>query len=670
MVQDMDRLAALNRLGLLDTPTEAAFDRLTRLAARILKTPGAVIALVDSERQFFKSAFGIPEPWATTRQMPLSYSFSQYVVNSGKPFIIRDTRNEALLLTNLAISELNVIAYAGIPLVTSDGHVLGAFCVIDFVPRNWTLDEIEILKDLAAAVITEIELRAKLLENQRILKAMNRSEDALVFQQEFLTTVLDTLLEGVMVCDARGSLTFFNRTAAIFHGLPEATSTPEEWALQRNLYLPDGQTLLHDEYPLNRAFQGEFLNQVEMVVAPEAGPGRTVLVNGKPIIDDWGNKRGAVITLHDITDRKKAENERESLISQLQAALGRTEALYQSARSLNAIENLADLLQTVVDNTGAALAANQMTLVIMDCASKQIEYVVIRGPDSQHMLATTLAELNAGLTGWVLRTLQPAISPGGVPDPRESPAIQQQRRGAACGAVMVTPLIYRGTVLGTMTAARTLTEPDFSLEDLELMGAITNQAAIAIANATLFQEVQLLAMTDGLTKLYNRRGFFEVGQHAVERAQRQIGSLVAMMFDVDHFKVINDTYGHAIGDQVLVQLAECCQYQLRKMDVLGRYGGEEFAILISDTDFQLALKVAERLRACVEATPIQTQAGSISITISIGVASWGNDLTDLAGLLARADDALYQAKAAGRNCIRLAESTAATVPGESSRFLP
>ena len=655
MVQDADRLAALERLRLLDSAAEIAFDRLTRLAATVLKTSTAFISLVDSDRQFFKSAVGLPEPWATRRETPLSHSFCQYVVNTGQPFIINDARTDPLVATNPGISALNIVAYAGIPLITPEGHVLGSFCVSDAQPRRWTPDEIAILNDLAAAATTEIKLRANLLDHQALINALNQSEDALVFQQEFLTTVLDSLAEGVMVCDAQGTVTFFNRAAATLHATPAQAMETEQAEAQNNFYQPDMQTLMGDEESLlMRAYQGETLTQVELVIDATDAQTRTVLANGKPIIDDWGNKRGAVVTLHDITQRKQAENERERLIPQLQAALGRTEALYQSARSLSVIDNLTDLLQTVVDNTGAALIANHMTLVIMDWTTQQIEHVVVHGPESSHMLNITIPELNEGLTGWVLRTLRPALSPKGVPDARESKIVQRQRVEAGYGSVMVTPLIYRGAVLGTITAARTIEEPDFSMADLELMVAITNQAAIAIANAKLFLEVQHMAMTDGLTKLYNRRGFFEVGQHAVERAQRKIGSLVALLLDVDHFKKINDTYGHAVGDQVLISLADRCPEQLRKMDVVGRYGGEEFAVLLTDTDFLMGKAVAERLRAVVASTPIQTLAGPVRITISIGVARWDDELVDLATLLDRADQALYEAKAAGRNRVCIA----------------
>src|SRR5262245_28839231 len=129
------RLAALRRLGLLDTPAEQAFDRLGAVAAKILKSPIALVTLVDDSRQFFKSCRGLPEPWATWRTTPLSHSFCQHVLATNKPLIIRDARKEPLFANNLAIRDLNFIAYLGIPLVLATGEVIGSFCVVDHQPR-------------------------------------------------------------------------------------------------------------------------------------------------------------------------------------------------------------------------------------------------------------------------------------------------------------------------------------------------------------------------------------------------------------------------------------------------------------------------------------------------------------------------------------------------------
>jgi signal transduction histidine kinase len=156
------RLAALHATALLDSPAEEAFDRLTRLATRLLHVPVALVSLVDEDRQFFKSCIGLPEPWASARETPLSHSFCQHAVQLGEPLLIEDAREHPLVCDSRAIRDLGVVAYAGIPLATADGLVLGSFCVIDGIPRAWTAAQVATLRDLAGAAITEIELRSAL----------------------------------------------------------------------------------------------------------------------------------------------------------------------------------------------------------------------------------------------------------------------------------------------------------------------------------------------------------------------------------------------------------------------------------------------------------------------------------------------------------------------------
>lgn len=157
--QPHSRLHALAATGLLDSPPEQAFDRFTRLANKLLGTPLALVSLVDRDRQFFKSQIGLQDPWATARETPLSHSFCQYVVRDQQPLVVPDARCHAVLRHNPAIDALGVIAYLGVPLTTSDGDTLGALCAIDTKPREWNQQTIEILTDLAAFVMTEIELR-------------------------------------------------------------------------------------------------------------------------------------------------------------------------------------------------------------------------------------------------------------------------------------------------------------------------------------------------------------------------------------------------------------------------------------------------------------------------------------------------------------------------------
>ena len=155
---DQDRLDAVYATGLLDSDVTPSFDRLARLAAHVLHAPVALVSLVDEDRQFFKSCLGLPEPWASRREAPLTHSFCQHAVASGAPLLVTDAREHALLRDNLAIRDMGVIAYAGIPLIDGDGHALGTLCVMDSQPRHWTTNQVQLLTDVAASVVTEIAL--------------------------------------------------------------------------------------------------------------------------------------------------------------------------------------------------------------------------------------------------------------------------------------------------------------------------------------------------------------------------------------------------------------------------------------------------------------------------------------------------------------------------------
>ena len=162
-------------------------------------------------------------------------------------------------------------------------------------------------------------------------------------------------------------------------------------------------------------------------------------------------------------------------------------------------------------------------------------------------------------------------------------------------------------------------------------------------------ELEHLAYTDALTGLANRRHFFHLAEMFFDFSSHPSTHISALMADIDHFKNVNDQYGHTVGDEVLHEVAVRLNRNIRPNDLVGRYGGEEFSFLLPRTDFETAFLIAERLRLAIEGQPFQTEAGSLSLTISIGVASLTDKIQTLDDLLKAADDALYQAKHAGRN---------------------
>jgi signal transduction histidine kinase len=153
------RLDALAETYLMDSPADEDFDRSTRLVRRSLGVPVSLVSLVDDRRQFFKSAVGLPEPWASRRQTPLSHSFCQHVITSGQPLVVEDAATDERVLGNGAIEDLGVGAYLGVPVRTPDGAVVGTLCAIDDTPRPWSVDDLALLTDLAAGVTAQIGLR-------------------------------------------------------------------------------------------------------------------------------------------------------------------------------------------------------------------------------------------------------------------------------------------------------------------------------------------------------------------------------------------------------------------------------------------------------------------------------------------------------------------------------
>lgn len=201
-VEDKLRLDAILETGLLDTPPEESFDRLTRLAAKLTGVPATFISLVDQNRDFYKSCFGFGEPLATTRQLE-GRTFCHHALVSAGPLLINDTMADPVFREVPTVQSLGVRAYAGIPLITDEGQAIGSFCAIDFAPRAWSALEVEILTELAASAMREIKLRS----------AVRAAQDAVRAREEVL---------AVVAHDLRTPLNFIKMGAQLVAEAPEA----------------------------------------------------------------------------------------------------------------------------------------------------------------------------------------------------------------------------------------------------------------------------------------------------------------------------------------------------------------------------------------------------------------------------------------------------------------
>jgi len=235
-------------------------------------------------------------------------------------------------------------------------------------------------------------------------------------------------------------------------------------------------------------------------------------------------------------------------------------------------------------------------------------------------------------------------------DERTAPGIEG---GGHPQHALVVPVQRSGQLMGAMelylNSWRELTE-----DQADLLNGVASQAAIAIRHAQLFQAQEENALTDELTKLPNRRALAQRFLQEMQRARRHHKAIAFMMIDLDHFKQVNDTYGHLNGDAVLAELASILEHGARESDVCARYGGEEFGLILHETTEAGARTLAERIRAKVAAA---TFPGGLKLTISIGVAATDEPAL-FTTLMERADQALYAAKQGGRNQVRVADMKA------------
>jgi len=284
------------------------------------------------------------------------------------------------------------------------------------------------------------------------------------------------------------------------------------------------------------------------------------------------------------------------------------------------------------DNTG---------LVAM--AVKNRHYLPIAGEvrDKEQTVFTRKAKLR----GYDALLVLPLVRP--VWEPARPDARRDAGRDKEADIEPPAPLA-EGVAIGALVLAARV-RGAFGKAKREMLQVIANQAAGAIENARLYDEMERRATVDGLTGLTNHRHFQERLDEMLARAERQRATVSLVLCDIDHFKSVNDTYGHPVGDQVLKHVAAILDKQGRKTDIVARYGGEEFVLALEGTDQEGARQVAERVRAEVKRAIMSSEKGPFRVTMSFGVAAYPEDAGMKALLIERADQALYAAKHGGRD---------------------
>ncbi|MCJ7667470.1 MAG: GAF domain-containing protein [Anaerolineae bacterium] len=322
---------------------------------------------------------------------------------------------------------------------------------------------------------------------------------------------------------------------------------------------------------------------------------------------------------------------------------GELSALLDTAQTLASSLDLAQLLETIASQAKELTQADGSRIYLLEPNEKTLRALVVLERYAEEIMATPVL-VGQGITGHVASTGIAEIVNHAERDPR---AIQIPGTPLEAQCLMCAPLTVKGKAIGAMTLSRE-GEKEFEDSDLRLLTSLASQAATAIENARLYEETKRLAATDPLTGVWNRRHIEERLRTEAARARRFYHPLSVLVMDLDNLKLFNDTYGHVAGDKVIRTVAQAVLTSCREIDIVGRYGGDEFAVILPEADARGAAMVAERILAALEKEPFQTPGGiKVPINMSVGAASYSSDSDDADRLFSLADAAMYRVKVVG-----------------------
>jgi len=287
------------------------------------------------------------------------------------------------------------------------------------------------------------------------------------------------------------------------------------------------------------------------------------------------------------------------------------------------------------------LSADECSIMILDDSRRELAFSESTGL-TRWELENIRFRLGEGVAGWVARHKKPQLVPNCAEDPRFI-AIPSQKRPMV--SMICVPLVIKRRVMGVVSLTTRRPDHVFSEADLELTVLLSAHISLALENNRLYE----ISVSDGLTNLYNRRYLEQRLSKELSAARRFRRPLTVIMGDVDHFKKLNDTFGHQAGDHALRRVSETLSAGLRDYDLVARYGGEEFAILLPSTPRTRGISTADRLRQSVQESDIAFRGERLPVTMSLGVAAYPEDASEGEALMRSADQALYEAKRRGRN---------------------
>jgi diguanylate cyclase (GGDEF)-like protein/PAS domain S-box-containing protein len=712
-VDEAERLAALHRLGLLDTPPSAAFDGVTRLAQAALQVPILCVSLIDQNRVWFKSRIGL-----AVRETPRRGSFCDQVVWAREPLNVRDATADPRFANDLLVTgPQHVRSYLGIPLFTRDRQPMGTLCAMD--------TEVRLFGEVEQVVLSEFARIAEDLLSAKELSA--KSDGVLQYAMEREKLFRDTFEQapvGIVHTSLHGLILRMNQRACALLGyspaelrelsIPSIThpedlqqnirefkrtlaGETESYRLEQRLLAkdkryvrvalsvaikrapsrqPDYNIVAIEELPVTPAAP-----EKASETSPQAGEGEEALRAAQKQIEarekSLGEQRSALEAREKslgeaLEARQKSLGEAQAALEARQKSMGDAQAALEARhKSVGEAQAALDARNKSWVEAQAALEARQKSLSQSQGALKEREKALSDAQaaikERERTLSDAQAALKAGENALsearsALEAREKSLSgtQASIKERDDSLSESQTALKERDKALTDAQQTARAAEDALRNAQEDLRGLQQTLRDTQ--EALTDaqdqqreaQAALQAANARLAQE----SATDALTVLPNRRTFSRRGEQAANALRQSRKPYGLILLDVDNFKHVNEEYGHDVGDDVLRTLGNILSTQLRNSsDMAARLGGDEFAVLcFGDINEQTLHDVAERIHGQIGKAPLATPKGLLRFTGSFGLALSIADDSDWKSVYSRADAALREAKNAGKDRISFGRS--------------
>lgn len=439
--------------------------------------------------------------------------------------------------------------------------------------------------------------------------------------------MIETMRSGIFLAEVHNKLTYVNQSFVAMLGF----NTKDE-LIGGDFF----ETLFSDpqekEKFTHEMYKTGFVRDFEIRHRNREGYDIVLSVTSDYIYNERGEVIGSEGLVQDITEKKRLEQE-------LLMEKRKLEQILAFDEQISTIREYNQLIDFIVEKTAVLLEARRCSLMLLDKGGKELFIQGATGLNRQ-VLKDCHMRMGEMVAGYVAQTRTPMLVKNIEYDERLRRASKPYYFSRS---FMSVPLVLETKLIGVMNVSDHIGNKSFNEIDLRILSATAREVAVALENMELYKQLNYLTITDPLTLIYNYRQFSLSLNFEIKRRQRVAGHLCLILMDIDDFKLYNDTFGHLEGDALLKDIGRILKSQLRETDIVCRYAGDEFAVILPDITIEGAQIAAEKIRQAIEKTEFKTP-----VTISLGIAAYSRGLTQHEFIL-KADRALYEAKRAGKN---------------------